>query len=171
MLYPRLHLNQRQDGFQHLAGRAGKHLKHLLLHDHFVHDGLEVAQGADHLLLVLLQPADLLREKGRENTAFHNRTTRLLKTFPKLLKTVDTECCIGEGRSGLAMLLLHHGLLAAHRSGNVEPFWYHSNGLHQLLHSVTARLLGNIAGTTKALGGMRRSSFRKWPSSIHVFIG
>lgn len=66
MLYPGLYLNQRKDGFKHLAGRAWKHLQHLLLHNHFVHDCLEVAQGTDHLLLLLLQPAYLLGKKKEQ---------------------------------------------------------------------------------------------------------
>lgn len=66
VLYPGLNLNQRQDGFEHLASRAWKHLQHLFLNDHFVHDCLEVSQGADHVLLVLLQSTNLL-EKNRKN--------------------------------------------------------------------------------------------------------
>lgn len=66
MLYPRLNLNQRQDGFEHFASRAWKHLQNLLLHDHFVHNCLEVAQGTDHLLLVLLQSTNLLEKKEKK---------------------------------------------------------------------------------------------------------
>lgn len=65
VLYPGLHLNQRQDGFQYLAGRAWQHFQHLLLHDHFVHDCLEVAQRTDHLLLLLLQPTHLLQRENQ----------------------------------------------------------------------------------------------------------
>lgn len=69
MLYPGLDLDEGQDSFEHLAGRAWKHLQHFLLHNHFVHDCLEVAQGTDHLLLLLLQPADLLKCRIMKNTA------------------------------------------------------------------------------------------------------
>lgn len=67
VLYPGLDLNQRQNGLKHFAGRAWKHLEHLLLHNHLVHDCLEVAQGTDYVLLVLLQPTNLL-EKQSSNT-------------------------------------------------------------------------------------------------------
>lgn len=76
VLYPGFALHEGQNGFQHLAGRAGQHLQHLLLHDHLVHDCLEVTQGTDHLLLLLLQPANLLQGRGNRGNATIFQTTK-----------------------------------------------------------------------------------------------
>lgn len=86
VLYPGLDLDQGQDGFQDLAGRARKHLQHLLLHNHLVHDCLEVAQGADHLLLVLLQPTDLLDEPSSRDTVRNGAVKSTLWTFHEPFK-------------------------------------------------------------------------------------
>lgn len=53
----------------------------------------------------------------------------------------------------------------------LEPSRYYSKGLFQQLQSFAAGLLGEYTHYTKSLKRQRRSSFRKRPSSIHVFIG
>lgn len=153
VLYPGLDLDERQDSFEHLAGRARKHLQHFLLHNHFVHDCLEVAQGTDHLLLLLLQPADLLKRRIMKNTASqlnHKNADRENSKFTH--KT--THFSLDHHNSQSALHVVWTCFVKSPKYDlKSDVACTHQQPIFPFVKSFTAGLLGNILITPKALGG------------------